>query len=469
MVASIERGIYMETNRSWSIDDSRNKFQFGCERGRLIENGKLGKVVKNPNYRGVSASFWRSLRKVGNATTLQGARHALLRQGRAGADHSRGSRVAGVRVRRCCRVRRGAMMATTLAAGTVADAGMESYFHSLADGLDRAIRAGEQYTAWLDAEVTDFVRMNRGKVRQPGSVSQRYLSVRLIAGARHAEHTLSLTGDAAEDACSVADALASLRAALPELAEDPHLLLPTDVVSSRDERGGGLPPSELVIDGILDAAQGLDLVGLYAAGPVYRGFANSQGQRNWHAATTFNLQWSLYHRADKAVKSAYAGFTWDDATFGAKMAQAREQLAMLAQPAKVLAPGRYRAFLTPAAMEEISGLLRWSAFSGRALATRQSPLVRMESGERFDPRVGIAEDLAAGVAPRFQGEGFARPARVPLIENGALVGSLVSPRTAREFGLATNGANGQESPESLVMAGATCGPTTRSRRSIPDC
>jgi len=71
MVSSIERGMLMETNNSWSIDDSRNKFQFGCERGRIIENGKLGHVVKNPNYRGISASFWRSLAKVGDASTLQ--------------------------------------------------------------------------------------------------------------------------------------------------------------------------------------------------------------------------------------------------------------------------------------------------------------------------------------------------------------------------------------------------------------
>jgi len=71
LVAGIGHGVLMETNRSWSIDDSRNKFQFGCERGRLIENGKLGAVVKNPNYRGISASFWRSLAMVGDAGTLK--------------------------------------------------------------------------------------------------------------------------------------------------------------------------------------------------------------------------------------------------------------------------------------------------------------------------------------------------------------------------------------------------------------
>ncbi len=71
MVAGVENGIYMETNTSWSIDDSRNKFQFGCERGRLIKDGVLGAVVKNPNYRGISATFWRNLKALGDATTVQ--------------------------------------------------------------------------------------------------------------------------------------------------------------------------------------------------------------------------------------------------------------------------------------------------------------------------------------------------------------------------------------------------------------
>ena len=66
MIAAVERGVYMETNRSWSIDDSRNKFQFGCELGRLIENGELKGLVRNPNYRGISASFWRNLTAVGD-------------------------------------------------------------------------------------------------------------------------------------------------------------------------------------------------------------------------------------------------------------------------------------------------------------------------------------------------------------------------------------------------------------------
>jgi predicted Zn-dependent protease len=71
MIASVRRGVLMRTNVSWSIDDSRNKFQFGCEWGERIEDGARRGVVKNPNYRGVSATFWRSLRAVGGPASFE--------------------------------------------------------------------------------------------------------------------------------------------------------------------------------------------------------------------------------------------------------------------------------------------------------------------------------------------------------------------------------------------------------------
>lgn len=71
IIASTENGVFMETNRSWSIDDSRNKFQFGCELGRVIKDGELKGLVRNPNYRGISATFWRNLVDVGNHESFQ--------------------------------------------------------------------------------------------------------------------------------------------------------------------------------------------------------------------------------------------------------------------------------------------------------------------------------------------------------------------------------------------------------------
>ena len=71
MIASVEDGVLMKTNASWSIDDSRTKFQFGCEYGQRIRGGQLAEVVKKPGYRGISSTFWRSLAMVGDASTFE--------------------------------------------------------------------------------------------------------------------------------------------------------------------------------------------------------------------------------------------------------------------------------------------------------------------------------------------------------------------------------------------------------------
>src|SRR5438067_2195810 len=61
LIADTESGIYMETNRSWSIDDKRYNFQFGCEAGWEIKNGKRTRMLKNPSYSGITTEFWNSL------------------------------------------------------------------------------------------------------------------------------------------------------------------------------------------------------------------------------------------------------------------------------------------------------------------------------------------------------------------------------------------------------------------------
>ncbi len=60
LIADTDEGIYMETNRSWSIDDRRLNFQFGTELAREIKNGKLGDLVKNATYTGITPRFWGS-------------------------------------------------------------------------------------------------------------------------------------------------------------------------------------------------------------------------------------------------------------------------------------------------------------------------------------------------------------------------------------------------------------------------
>jgi TldD protein len=61
LIADTDDGIYMETNKSWSIDDKRYNFQFGCEIAWEIKKGKRTRMLKNPSYSGITTEFWNSM------------------------------------------------------------------------------------------------------------------------------------------------------------------------------------------------------------------------------------------------------------------------------------------------------------------------------------------------------------------------------------------------------------------------
>jgi predicted Zn-dependent protease len=334
---------------------------------------------------------------------------------------------------------------------------LKDHFFDVSDRLRRELRADEILLSNLAAERSDFVRFNKGKVRQAGSVEQRSLSLRLVRGRRHAAATLAI-GGSSEDLNLGRAALASLRDALAGLPEDPWLLIAEQPQSSSSVRRGTLVPAEIVADQATSAAAVHDLVGIYAGGTIYRGFANSFGQRNWHEVDSFNFDWSVHRQAGQAVKSSYAGFEWNPAAFARSVEAVAGQLELLAIPHRRVDPAEYRAYLAPKALEELTGLLAWGGFSARARATKQSPLLRMEHGEALSSMVTVVENTQEGIAPGFQHEGFVKPARVPLIERGKLGDSLVSPRSAKEYGLATNASNGSEGPESVDIAAGTLEP-----------
>jgi TldD protein len=68
IIADTEDGVYMATNRSWSIDDTRLNFQFGCEVGWEVKNGRLGRMVKNPTYTGITPQFWGTMDRLAGET-----------------------------------------------------------------------------------------------------------------------------------------------------------------------------------------------------------------------------------------------------------------------------------------------------------------------------------------------------------------------------------------------------------------
>jgi TldD protein len=69
LLAEVGRGIYFETNRSWSIDDKRLNFQFGTQVAWEIEAGERRRLLRDATYTGVTPTFWRSLDAVGGPAT----------------------------------------------------------------------------------------------------------------------------------------------------------------------------------------------------------------------------------------------------------------------------------------------------------------------------------------------------------------------------------------------------------------
>jgi predicted Zn-dependent protease len=330
---------------------------------------------------------------------------------------------------------------------------MQQYFNELADFVGSCIRGNEHCKCWLAAESTDFVRFNKSAIRQPGHVRQIMLTLTLIEGARHAGSTLTLSGELTADRELVAQTVVSLRTQLPDLPEDPHFLMSTEVQSTEHIVPSRRPAAGAIVDEVLSAARGYDLVGILASGPIYRGFANSFGQRNWHEVASFNLDFSLYLSKDKAVKTGYAGFEWDSAVFKTKFAEATKQLELLKRDPVSLQPGAYRAYFTPTALNEIVGMMNWAGLSEKAFRTRHSSLRRMrDEGWQLNRTIRLTENTAGGLAPGFQADGFIKPDSVALVEEGRLVGSMVSPRSAREYGIAANGADNGEAFSSIDLA-----------------
>lgn len=325
-------------------------------------------------------------------------------------------------------------------------------FESLLDGLNAAMQPGEQFTLGYSAEHSQFVRFNHAKVRQAGLVSQASVQLRLVRDGRQAEQQITLGDDSELDRQRLRDALAQLRQTLPLLAVDPYLNLDDSAWHSHSLQEQPLPELDEVLALVERGAGDLDLVGIYAAGPICRGFASSFGAFGWHQANSFNFDWSLFHANGQAVKANYAGQAWSGETFAARLCQAREQLAHLGRPAVTLKPGSYRAYLAPAAMDEIAGMLCWGGFAAQALATGNSPLQRLYNGDaQLSPLVSFSEQVSGSLSPAFSDEGSPRRDLL-LIGEGRALERLVSARSAVEFGQQANGADSYESPCALSLA-----------------
>lgn len=329
---------------------------------------------------------------------------------------------------------------------------MEKYFKDLTSFIKSNIENSETFTCTFCGEETDFCRFSQGKIRQSGSVSQFKISLRLIQDKKSMSENITLSLEQEEDKKRLSSVIKKMRPLIQLLPDDPYLKINQDVSSTSKVKTNKLPPWENLITQVLKHAKNLDFVGIYAGGSIYRGFANSFGQTNWDSSYTFNLDWSVYLKGVKAVKQSYAGYEWDENLFARKLKEAKEQLEVLRKPAKSISPGAYRVYLSPAAMEEILSIMSWGGFSRGSLESKDSPLLKLwDKKEKLSPMVSLTEATSEGTSPNFNNDGYLKPEKVNLIENGLFTNALTSTRTSEEYKLTSNGTGPNESPDSLFM------------------
>lgn len=322
---------------------------------------------------------------------------------------------------------------------------LEQSFTQLTNTLHHKQATDEHFTLQLSGEQSQFARFNQAKVRQTGCVVDGNATLTLMQDQRGASFSFPVSGDEAQDEETLLAALAQLRQELPQLPIDPYQVLPEGHAESRDRHTGLILPPEQAVSTMLKPLTGLDFTGLYAGGSLVRGYADSAGQHHWFQTDSFAVDYSIYTADGQAVKGTVAGDRWDDDTYLTQIEASKHQLERLAQTPKPVPRGNYRVYLAPAAIAELIDIFSWGAVSEAAFQQGNSALAAMRrENKTLSPKFTLKESFSRGTVPRFNDLGEMGPIELPLIERGRLVNTLISSRTAKEYGQTANGASSSE-------------------------
>lgn len=328
----------------------------------------------------------------------------------------------------------------------------ETSFDSLTQQLIEQLDSSESLIVELQAENSHFIRFNHAKVRQTGIVIDGEVNLKLITNQRNAYAKFPLTGDVTKDLQAGLENLNYLRQDIQQLPEDPHIVLPQNQGSSHEIYRGNLLNPDTAVEEIVPVVQGLDFTGIYTSGRVIRANYNSLGQKHWFATDSFFMDYSLINEQNKAIKSTFAGNHWEQAQYLPQIDQNKQQLQQLNLPIHEVKPGKYRTYLAPAAVANLLSMFSWGGISEASLRQSGSALGRLREGETLSPLFNLKENFQQGNVPRFNDFGEMSPLELPLIVEGKLVNTLISSRTAVEYGLQSNGASSKESLRSAEIS-----------------
>ena len=330
---------------------------------------------------------------------------------------------------------------------------MREYFENITKELFKNIKSNELLIINFDAEESKFVRLNKGKIRQAGSVKQISMTLSLSTkDKRNLKSYVRLNGSFERDISTLIKTLNYLRRELPDLPKDPYMMFSTSVHSTEITSEKQSTSDEVILEHILNSATKLDLVGIFSSGSIYTGLANSLGQKNWHEDYSFSFDYSIYNKNNNAIKLNYSSKKWNKDDYDFILNKGIEKLAILSNPEKKIPTGEYRVYLEPSALNEIIDMMAWGGFSYKSNKIGTSPLHLLNKKERkLNELISIDENIKDGLSANFNSDGFIKPEEISMIKKGEFRESLTSPRSSLEYSVVHNAASPSEYPCSIDM------------------
>ena len=330
---------------------------------------------------------------------------------------------------------------------------MKKVFNSISDSLFKELKSSEDVILSFSGENSQFIRFNNGSVRQTGMVDDADIELKFISNNRICGGGFTISGDMEIDLARGKHEIERMRHETNELPEDPFLVLPKNLGSSNVIKEANGLKFEDSIDAILPAMSGTDFVGILANGKMFRGNANSKGQNHWFETDTYSLDYSLVTSTHQMVKGSFSGSDWNQEEYESYVKRSKEKLSLMERKPIKIKTGDYRTWFESAAVSDFLGMFSWNGISEASLRQGCSGFGKMRHNDtRLSPKFSVIEDFSPGYCPKFNSDGEVAPDELALIEAGQLKNTLISSRSAKEYGLESNYAENGEFLRSPRMA-----------------
>ena len=318
---------------------------------------------------------------------------------------------------------------------------MKNLFNQISDKILSSAQTDEHLKIEFAGESTQFIRLNNSKIRQTGLVEDANLAITLIKNGKTCSGEFTLSENIDQDVQNALSELDRLRQEVIQLPIDPFIVYPENTSSTEEDHDGALLPKDQAVEALLPAMQGVDLAGIWASGRIFRGNANSAGQKHWFSTDSFSLDYSLITPEEKMVKATFAGHNWDQEKYEKFMANSRQKLEYMKRKPVKIKPGEYRTYIASAGVKDLLDMFSWNGISEASIRQGQSSFEKMKNEKvKLSPCFSLREDFRSGSVPRFNSEGEIAPEKLDLISSGMLSNTLISTRTAKEYGLSSNNA-----------------------------